>query len=90
MAPIPTAVVGYGSVVVDGKIYIFGGESSHDNFGYGYWLSIVQIFDPQTNTWTQGSPMPTALGAMSACLTTGDLLQNASTLVADTISRTGL
>ena len=40
----------------DGRIYLIGGEGS----GSGNPLNLVQIYDPGTNSWTMGSPMPTA------------------------------
>jgi len=51
--PIPTAVVGYASAVVDNQIYVIGSigwaEPSSD---------INQIYNPETNTWALGSSMP--------------------------------
>ena len=40
--------------VVNGKIYCIGGQQ-----GYDVALDIVQEYDPETNTWTTKSPMPT-------------------------------
>ncbi len=63
-APIPVAVEGYASAVVDNKIYVIGGVSYPEyNFN--------QIYDPTTDTWSQGTPSPknTAFGPAGA--TTG-------------------
>lgn len=40
----------------DGLIYLFGGEGGGANDP----LACVQIFDPQTRSWSIGTPMPTA------------------------------
>ncbi len=73
MAPIPTAVMDYASSVVDGNIYIIGGRkygrinASHPNIV----TDLVQIFDPKTNQWSQGTPIPTSVWYAGACATTG-------------------
>jgi hypothetical protein len=46
-APVPQAVTGPGSAVFQGKLYLFGG-------GFPTPLTITQIYDPGTNTWTTG------------------------------------
>jgi hypothetical protein len=75
MAPIPTAVWGYASAVVNGKIYIISGwkgDSSASHSGVGSALSSeVQIFDPETNSWTHGRPIPTPVALAAAGATTG-------------------
>ncbi|MCK4784151.1 MAG: S8 family serine peptidase [Desulfobacteraceae bacterium] len=52
---IPTAVTRAAVASVDGKIYALGG------YIQGGWLEtgIVQIYDPDINYWTSGSPKPT-------------------------------
>jgi len=70
MAPIPTPVEGYASAVLDGKIYIIGGAAISPN--YSNWVvNLVQIFDPKTNQWTVGPPLPTGVYAAGACATSG-------------------
>ena len=70
MAPIPTPVEGYASAVLDGKIYIIGGAAISPN--YSNWVvNLVQIFDPKTNQWTTGKPLPTGVFAAGACATSG-------------------
>jgi N-acetylneuraminic acid mutarotase len=71
MAPIPTAVCSYASAVLDGKIYIFGGTSRVVHDGNPTVVNLVQIFDPQTNSWSQGTPLPANISGMGACATTG-------------------
>jgi len=68
MAPLPVGVGGYASAVVDDKIYIISG-------GYGAvpdWepTNLVQIFDPATNQWTNGTSIPTPVYNAKACAIT--------------------
>jgi hypothetical protein len=56
-APLPQRRESAGSAVVDGKIYVIGGGDS-------VWWSTtpyapVAIYNPATNTWTEGAKMPT-------------------------------
>ena len=48
-APIPVAVNGYVSAVVDEKIYVFGGVEN---------IKGTQIYDAETDTWSQGATSP--------------------------------
>ena len=57
-APMPIAMSGYASAVVDNKIYVFGGFSN-------------QIYDSKTNTWSQGTSSPTNTAYGAAGATTG-------------------
>lgn len=41
----------------DGRIYVAGGAESNQTVGSE--LNIVDIYDPSTETWTEGAPMPT-------------------------------
>lgn len=51
--PMPTARYEHGSVVVDGKVWIIGGNAEGGPRGSGPSGS-VEIFDPATNTWSEG------------------------------------
>jgi N-acetylneuraminic acid mutarotase len=53
--PIPRA--NHCAAVVDGKIYLFGGFCFECPVP-GNLLSTVSIYDPATDTWTQGADMP--------------------------------
>lgn len=44
-------------VPIDGRLYVFGGFTS----SIGATTTRVDIYDPNTNTWTQGSDLPTAV-----------------------------
>ncbi|MFA5972175.1 MAG: kelch repeat-containing protein [Lentimicrobiaceae bacterium] len=50
----PTARVGFGTTVVEGKIYIIGGCYSGSDP-----LKKVEVYDPLTNTWQMKKDMPT-------------------------------
>ena len=62
LAPLPQARGGMGRAVFhEGEFYIFGGETSN---GAGATsnnvYNRVDIYNPTTNTWRQGAPLPTA------------------------------
>jgi hypothetical protein len=69
MASLPVAVMGYASAVLDDKIYIISGgnELSQDYQP----INLVQIFDPATNQWTNGSSMPNGVVYAGAVATSG-------------------
>jgi N-acetylneuraminic acid mutarotase len=69
MAPIPTPVDGYASAILDNKIYIIGGGTATGMMENA--TNIVQIFNPQTNKWTNGTSMPTGVYKAGACSTSG-------------------
>jgi len=54
-------VSNYASVVVDDKIYIFGGG----------WADFTQIYDTENDTWTSGEPVPFGFTSAAAGATTG-------------------
>jgi N-acetylneuraminic acid mutarotase len=67
MADIPVGVGGYASAVVDGKIYIISGGM---DFPHHPYTNLVQIFDPATNQWTNGTSIPTFVYNARACVIT--------------------
>ena len=44
------------------KIYVIGG------FGYNYLDDLVQVYNPENNTWGYGTRMPTARGTLTAAV----------------------
>lgn len=54
MAPMSTARGDFGVAVVNGKIFAIGGLNAE-----GLPLSIVEMYNPQTNLWATKTPMPT-------------------------------
>ena len=70
MAPIPVPVMGYASAVLDDKIYIISGAHEGQP-NYPPPTDLVQIFDPATNQWTNGTSIPTGVISARAVTTTG-------------------
>jgi len=68
--PIPTPVYSYASAVVDDKIYIIGGLTQTANSTLQSRIDLNQIYDPKTDTWSLGMPIPNTNGA-NAGATTG-------------------
>jgi N-acetylneuraminic acid mutarotase len=68
--PIPTPVTQYASAVVDGKIYVIGGWTFAANSTSTSWVDLNQIYDPETDTWSLGTPIPEGVRA-NAGATTG-------------------
>ena len=62
----PTARSGPSASVVDGKIYVIGG-------GEDEALSIVEEYDPATDTWTKKADMPTARAILSTSVVKGKI-----------------
>jgi membrane-associated protease RseP (regulator of RpoE activity) len=63
---IPTVRAGPQANVVDGKIYFIGGFVGDVIPGYSY-LNLNDVYDPETDSWTTNTPMPTAVsGRLSA------------------------
>jgi N-acetylneuraminic acid mutarotase len=58
-APLPTAVWGYSSSVVDNKIYLIGGGNKTSDGTFPVTLN--QIYTPATNTWNLAQDVPTGL-----------------------------
>jgi N-acetylneuraminic acid mutarotase len=66
MAPIPNTVYGYASAVINEKIYIISGWSNMSPLS-----DQVQIFNPNTNNWSLGNPIPVPVTLAGAGATTG-------------------
>jgi N-acetylneuraminic acid mutarotase len=71
MKQIPTPVQSYASAVIDNKIYIIGGETTPNYQNDLKSSKLVQIFDPTTNQWTTGTPLPIGVNGEGACSTSG-------------------
>lgn len=61
-APMPTGrdVTGTNGAVVDGKMYVMGGNAKSKGGGFGFCTDANEAYDPVTDTWTTRAPMPTA------------------------------
>ena len=59
--PIPTPRRGLGANVVNGKIYLIGGYIPHSSSLTGFSvLSLNEVYDPATDSWTMKAKEPTA------------------------------
>ena len=56
--PIPTAVYGYASAVINGKIHIIGGSKSPTSLGSSVFVNSNQVYDPQTDKWSLAANLP--------------------------------
>jgi N-acetylneuraminic acid mutarotase len=72
-ADMPTPRIGLCTSVVEGKIYAIGG--SHEWHGGNDFtcLSIVEEYDPVTDTWTRKADIPTARGGSAAGVLDGKI-----------------
>jgi hypothetical protein len=74
-APLPIPVFGYASAVWEDKIFIIGGCTSGFSGGMSppqyNCTSAVQIYDPSTNQWSQGTPLLQAMMSMGAAAASG-------------------
>ena len=66
-APLPKARDHAAVAVVEGKIYFAGGRfgASTDR------TDLLDIYDPKTNTWTSGPPMPTPRSGLAGTVYKG-------------------
>ncbi len=67
----PTARGEIAAAVVDGKIYVIGGHNFNPGGFTHVVTSLVEVYDPATDTWSTGTPMPTARAALAAVVVNG-------------------
>ena len=65
-SPIPTAVAGYASAVLDGKIYVISGVARGSTR-----TNLTQIYNPKADKWSLGAHIPMSVTAAAAGATTG-------------------
>lgn len=61
-AKLPQAVSAYALVSFEGRLYLFGGWDG------SRYLASVFIYDPASDTWSEGYPMPTPRAYLSAAV----------------------
>ena len=64
--PMPNPVSNYASAVIDNKIYVIGGAN------ITHLATFNQVYDPESNTWTEAKSIPTAVRYAGVAATTGD------------------
>ena len=65
-ALMPTGREHLAVVAAEGKLYVFGGRYDQDKN-----LSVVEIYDPQTDSWTRGPDMLTPASGLTAAYLDG-------------------
>ena len=70
-ASIPEPVAHSANAVVDGKIYVITGTHYGNEPQYYTPINLTQIYDPETDTWSSGAPIPVGVASPAAVATTG-------------------
>ena len=65
-APIPTPRRGPAVAVANGKLYVIGGNDGSS--GSSIPIAIVEMYDPQSNTWVRKADLPTARAYLSGVM----------------------
>jgi N-acetylneuraminic acid mutarotase len=71
LPPLPVPVNHAAAVGLGGKLYVLGGYQSPQ--GLAGPSKAVQIYDPARQTWSQGSPLPTARGGLAVTVLDGKM-----------------
>jgi N-acetylneuraminic acid mutarotase len=61
-APMPTPRSGIAAAALNGRIFVFGGESPSGTFGE------TESYEPVKNEWRSWTPMPTARHGLGAAV----------------------
>jgi N-acetylneuraminic acid mutarotase len=69
-ADMPTARFGCGASVVNGKIYVIGGEEVHND---PTPFAVVEVYDPATDTWERKADMPTGREGLATAVVDGKI-----------------
>jgi N-acetylneuraminic acid mutarotase len=71
--PMPTARSGFQANVVDDKIYLIGGRVESESSSISKKSAQVEIYDPLTDTWAFGLPIPTAVAGYASAVLDGKI-----------------
>ena len=71
--PMPTARSGLQASEVGEKIYLIGGSIESESSSIAEKSAQVEIYDPVTNTWATGSPIPTAVARYASAVLDGKI-----------------
>lgn len=72
-ASIPTTRVWHATCVLEGKIYVLGGLPIHKDISTISAYTVVERYDPETDTWDTCAPLPTGRWCLSACAVNGKI-----------------
>ena len=73
ISELPTQRKGFSTTVVDGKIYLIGGTLFENERNGPFGMSLMEVYDPQTNTWQRVADMPTARSGTKAAVVDGKI-----------------
>ncbi len=77
MAPMPTPRGNISAGVIEGKIYVPGGYASDegpgDDVSAAGHLDVLEIYDPETDTWSSGASLPEPLSGVAVAAYDGKL-----------------
>lgn len=59
------------SAVLDGKVYVMGGQRTDSGVIPGPATNLVEVYDPASNTWSVAPPLPTARMGLVAAVVNG-------------------
>ena len=69
----PTLRRSFGTAVVDGKIYIIGGNVHNKQLGKQVSTGLVEVYDPLTERWEPRADMPTKRGWINVAVVDGKI-----------------
>ena len=72
-ASIPTSRVWHAACALDGKIYVLGGVPVHQRVDTLSPYTLVERYDPTSDTWDTCAPLPTGRMSLSACTVNGKI-----------------
>lgn len=61
------------SAVLNGKVYVMGGQRTDSGVTPGPATNLVEVYDPANNTWATAAPMPTARMGLVAAVMNGKI-----------------
>lgn len=71
--PMPTARSGFQACKVDKKIYLISGRTETESSTIAKKSNQVEIYDPVTDTWGSGSPIPIAVSGYTSAVLDGKI-----------------
>ncbi len=71
--PLPRGLHHTAAVAVGGRVYVLGGYT-HSLLSTWEPVASLYVFDPSTDRWTEGPPMPTPRGALAAAELNGKIV----------------
>ena len=69
--PIPEPVAHSANAVVNDKIYVITGTHYGNEPQFYVPINLTQIYDPETDAWSSGAPIPVSIASPAAVATTG-------------------